>query len=102
MARTSAGWILAAVLAVCAVTAQQPKPAFEVASVKPQGSDAITAKAIMAGGGFPHALPGGRFEADQVTVQVLIWFAFTGLKEHQYVGWPDWTKRDKFAISAKA
>jgi len=71
------------------------KPTFEVASVKRAESTNPWAGAI------PHVLPGGRFYAGLATVEDLLWFAY-GLRPHQIVGGPDWVRRNRFEISARA
>ena len=85
------------VATICApiLTAQQPTPKFEVASVKPTESRKIGPNIV------PRAWPGGRFGADHATVDLLIWFAY-GVRTDLIVGGPDWVRQDLFEISAKA
>src|SRR5687767_13209590 len=81
---------------LCASTsagvAQQPPPAFEVASVKP----------VVDGGGSSALLdpqPGG-YSAFNVPLSSLIRLAYS-LNPYQVVGGPDWAYRDRFTVTAK-
>lgn len=81
-----------------AVAAQSPstaarRPAFEVASIKPNKSGDLTR--LMA----PQ--PGGRFIATNVTLSALIWRAYS-LQGSQLAGGPSWLDSDRFDITAKA
>jgi uncharacterized protein (TIGR03435 family) len=87
------------VLAVPGVPAQQPTPAFDVASVRPQ-REPIRAENV-ATGMIPRALPGGRFSVTHVTVESLLAFAYD-LRPYRIVGGPDWIRTDLFAVDAKA
>ena len=98
MARRSAGWILAAILAVGAVTAQERKPRFEVASVKPQ-REPINAATLR--GAAPRVMPGGVFDPTRASILSLLTFAYD-LKPYQILGGPDWMRRDVFHIDARA
>lgn len=70
-----------------------PSAAFEVASVKPnKGGDGR----IMLG-----MQPGGRFNATNVPVRMLLRQAFN-IQEFQIVGGPDWLGSDRFDVVAKA
>jgi len=93
MTRTVAVWILATLLGV-PVVAQQAKPKFEVASVKPQGAPVTP-------GPVQQVKPGGIFAASQATVRDLLTFAY-GVRDDQIVGGPDWVREDRFAIDARA
>ena len=77
------------------LTAQQPAPRFEVASVKRTDSRTPSSAPV------PRAQPGGRFRADIATVESLVWFAY-GVRTDLIVGEPDWARQDRFEISAKA
>jgi uncharacterized protein (TIGR03435 family) len=98
MTRISAGWILAAILAVGAVTAQERKPRFEVVSVKPQ-REPINAATLR--GAAPRVMPGGVFNPTRASVLSLLTFAYD-LKPYQILGGPDWMRRDVFHIDARA
>jgi uncharacterized protein (TIGR03435 family) len=100
MTRTVASWILAAFLGAVA-SAQQPKPRFEVASVKPSGPvtpSRGTWTDVMNSG--LRRLPDG-ITASQETVHSLIISAY-GVLPSEIVGGPDWMKSDRFEITAKA
>lgn len=78
------------ILALCPlVSAQQ----FEVASIKPSGSDTHSSSGIKTG----H----GRLDANNVTLKRCIIGAY-GVGPHQIAGGPDWINSDRFQISAKA
>jgi len=98
MARRSAGWILAAIVAFGAVAAQERKPRFEVASVKPQRAP-INAATLRGSG--PRVMPGGVFNPTRTSVSSLLMFAYD-LKPYQILGGPDWVRRDVFHIDARA
>ena len=69
MARAAVSWIFAGVLGVAVDAAQQPRPTFEVASVRMQpGPLQLPYRGIV-------ALPGGIFDAGQATVETLLMFA---------------------------
>ena len=89
-------WIAGAVLVWLAgytVSAQTPSPAFEVASVKANGSG----QAIMR----LTAPPGtGRFEATNASVRLLILNAF-GLRDFQLAGAPAWTESERFDVAGR-
>src|SRR5690348_16312255 len=100
--------IVAALSAAVTLSGQESQPRFEVASVKFQHRSSIKLGKVVQG---PRILPGGRFEADQVTVEQLVWLAYEdnrALRGYQFLGLPDWARAnptstvDKFAISAKA
>jgi len=93
MARAAA-WIVAVLLGA-SIAARQPKPRFEVASVKRTESPRPQAAPI------PRAFPGGQFRADMATVEDLLWFAY-GVRQDLIVGGPDWVRKDRFEIGAKA
>jgi uncharacterized protein (TIGR03435 family) len=91
-----------AVLVFCGVTAahaaQQPAPAFEIASVKRNTSDErVTSMGI---------LPSGRFAARNVPVRDLIGYAygnadpFVPLPNSRVLGGPDWLGVERFDIEA--
>lgn len=72
---------------------QQPRPAFEVASIKP-GDPNDQRVGI-------HLQPGGRFTTTNATLKILIAFAYD-LQTHQISGGPKWLETDNFNIEAKA
>jgi uncharacterized protein (TIGR03435 family) len=84
-----ASLVLAAVLSSFA----QDKPAFEVASVKPNKSGD---NRVMLG-----FQPGGRVTASNVTLRMLIRQAWR-IQDFQIVGGPGWIGSDRFDIVAKA
>lgn len=67
-------------------------PQFEVASVKPNKSLANRVSLTTP--------PGGRFDATNVSLRMLILFAYE-LQDFQLVGVPDWTSAERFDIVAK-
>lgn len=70
-----------------------PLPSFEVASVKPNRS---------AGSNVSITLqPGGRFNAQNLTLKFLIEFAYN-IKTPQISGGPNWINSDHFDVEAKA
>ena len=71
---------------------QQPRPSFEVASVKP-GDPASRQVRI----GLQR---GGNFTATNVSLQMLIGFAWD-LRPHQISGGPKWLESERFTIDAK-
>jgi hypothetical protein len=94
MTRTVASWILAGFLGAVA-SAQQPKPRFEVASVKPSGlvtPSRGTWTDVMNSVGL-RRLPDG-ITARQETVHSLVISAY-GVLPYQIVGGPDWMKSDQ-------
>jgi uncharacterized protein (TIGR03435 family) len=66
-------------------------PAFEVASVRPNNSGDK---------GIYFTYQGGRFNATNVTLQILIRHSY-GLHDSQIVGGPSWVNSDRFNIIAK-
>jgi uncharacterized protein (TIGR03435 family) len=91
--------VVVAIVSLCAsAIAQSPtpgaaKPAFEVASVKPNNTAAR--------GSSWSTQPGGRFTATNLTLAMIIRNAFE-LQESQLVGVPDWGSSERFDITAKA
>src|SRR5262249_22735512 len=71
----------------------QTKPAFEVATIKPNaaGDNRI---AIL-------RQPGGRFVASGVTLKILMGFAY-GVRDFQILGGPAWANTDRWNVEAKA
>lgn len=93
MVRSIACWTAAVLLGVTGL-AQETKPTFETASVRPQRD--LTA---MEG---PHVIPGGGFRASRASVQSLLMFAYD-LKSYRTIfGGPEWIRRDRFSIDARA
>ena len=74
------------------------KPAFEVASIKPNLSQDAAGR---------FGLPAGRFTAANMSLKEIIKFAYNGnqggfsLREDQVSGGPSWIDSDKFDIDAK-
>lgn len=92
-------WMLAALFSVCAVAAQQSKPAFEVASVK-RSPDPRTLPVMVPDGGTLH--PGGRWSASFASLRNLIPLAYPGHDfADQVVGGPNWLATDPFHIEAR-
>ena len=88
--------VLALYLVAVAVSAQtrqstDQEPAFEVASVEANNTQAP-------GGSF--VMPPGRFAASNIPLKVLITNAYQ-LSFYQVVGGPDWVSTDRFDIAAK-
>ena len=75
-------------LLVASVAAQQAKPTFEVASIRPAPVE-FTAEDLATVG--TRVLPGGVFRARHVSVQTLLTFAYD-LKAFQITGGPDWRR----------
>src|SRR6185436_15548907 len=79
---------------VVAVAApQDSKPAFDVASIKPNKSGEAAASTV-----FP---PGGRFSAKNASLRLLIRLAY-GFADYQISGGPDWTRSERFDVDAKS
>jgi len=76
------------VLAACIASAQS----FEVASIKPAAPDAR-------GMGF-RVQPGGRLKMTNVTVRVMVTYAWD-IRDHQVAGGPAWLDTEHFDILAK-
>jgi uncharacterized protein (TIGR03435 family) len=72
--------------------ATAPRPAFEVVSVKPNHS--------ASGGVMIRMAPGGRFNAENITVKFLLEEAYR-VKENQISGAPGWLDTERFDIEAK-
>jgi uncharacterized protein (TIGR03435 family) len=74
--------------------AQGPaRPSFEVASVKPnKGSSHLV---------HMQPSPGGRFNAENVTLRILMQYAYD-VKEFQIYGGPEWTNTERYDAAAKA
>jgi uncharacterized protein (TIGR03435 family) len=77
---------------ISAQTPQSGEPAFEVASVKPNRTDAPGGSLVM---------PPGRLTATNIPLKVLITNAYQ-LSFFHVVGGPDWVSTDRFDITAKA
>jgi len=90
---------LAVWLGLCAVSAQQAKPQFEVASVKPQLKPLGPATMNRA---FPSQVrPGRVFNPTHSSVYMLMLFAYD-IQTVQLSGGPDWIREDRFEINATA
>jgi len=88
--------LLLPILLVCAVavvTAQEPAPAFEVASVKVNKSGQVNR--------LFQPQPGGRFNVTNMPLRNLITFAYQ-VRPFQVEGGPDWIDTVSFDIVAKA
>jgi uncharacterized protein (TIGR03435 family) len=72
---------------------QDPPKQFEVASIKPADPNGRGMRVQMA--------PGGRLNANGVTVKFLIQQAY-GIKDFQITGGPNWIGSDRYDISTKA
>jgi uncharacterized protein (TIGR03435 family) len=83
----------ASVLTAQVVKSDGPKPQFEVATVRPNGSGEANASI--------RVQPGGRLTATNQTLRNLIRNAFN-LQPDQMIGGPDWINSDRFDIVAKA
>ena len=90
-----------AVIAVWSLTAhlgaQQPPPAFDVASVKPSAQ----AAGAGFGGSGVNVRPGGAFSATNYSVVQLMRFAYN-LFDDQIIGGPDWIRAERFNVTARA
>ncbi len=89
--------LIVSVFALAAIAAQasqsvEQEPAFEVASVKANKTDAR-------GGSF--VMPPGRLTATNIPLKVVITNAYQ-LSFYQVIGGPDWVGTDRFDIAAKA
>lgn len=80
-------------LAALALLAQDSRPQFEVASIKPAPADA---RGSMFGSHGP-----GMFNTENMPVKVLIANAY-GVKDFQLSGGPSWTSTEGYTINAKA
>ena len=87
----SSAFTLLAALLVPTSTAQTTRPVFEVASIKPTESRP-------AGGRQPSP---DVFYRPGATLAALIQFAY-GVEDVQVLDGPDWIRRDRFAVNAKA
>jgi uncharacterized protein (TIGR03435 family) len=88
----AAAAILAAGTLVRAQQPSTPRPAFEVASVKPGDPD----NRIWRLG----SMPGGRFAANNASLKLLIQMAYD-VRSHQISGGPNWLDSAKYDIDAK-
>jgi uncharacterized protein (TIGR03435 family) len=70
----------------------EPRPSFEVASVKPNKSGGP--------GAFMRMMPGGRLMVSNLTVKGLIGYAYN-VRDFQVSGGPGWVNSDRFNIEAK-
>jgi len=94
MARPLTVCVVAALMGA-SIAAQQPKPRFEVASIKRNDSRRMSDALV------PRVLPGGRLRAGNASVEQLLWFAYDW-KAYRIVGGPDWARQEQFDITAKA
>jgi uncharacterized protein (TIGR03435 family) len=77
--------------------AQQPRPTFEVASVKPQAKPTTLEEFIA----WPRPQPGGRLAGTHSTLEQLILFAYN-VKSFQLAGGPEWIRTEYFDVDARA
>lgn len=93
--RRGAWWLSSVVAVEMALTlsAQPPRSSFDVASVKRTTDRKV----------FPPqvGLPGGRFHRANATVADLVQYAYN-IMSFQVVGGPEWIRRDRFEIDARA
>jgi uncharacterized protein (TIGR03435 family) len=75
------------------IDAQEPKPAFEVASVKRSQSPQSDWN--------QNILPGGRFVATNAPLINLIWYAY-GVSDDRLERVPGWVRSERFDITARA
>lgn len=92
MTRTSAVWVLVALLGAL-VAAQQSKPRFEVASVRARTGPGPAA--VVRGGATP-----GVFNRENITVMALMTTSYD-LLPFQIEGAPDWTRTRRFDVAAR-
>ena len=78
------------------VHAQTTKPQFETAAIRPATERNVD---FLSAGRWVR--PGGVFSVTRVTVASLLSYAY-GLKDYQIIGGPDWLRRDRYAIDARA
>jgi uncharacterized protein (TIGR03435 family) len=86
--------VLCSIQMVAALLAQQTRPAFEVASVKPVQSEAHNGATVM------REFSNGKVNME-TTAYSLIQDAF-GVRNDQMVGGPGWIRTEYYAIKAKA
>jgi len=90
--------LAAAVLCAFAVPrAQEPRPAFEVSSVKPRTGPPQGVTSIV----LPAGTRPGAFEHRNATVRQLVMYGYD-LRDYQIEGGPEWTRGDRFDVSARA
>jgi uncharacterized protein (TIGR03435 family) len=87
--------LLVALLAsgVVALAAQSPAPAFDVVSIKRNVSGSFPVG--------PEARRGGSFVATNATLVRIVRYAYD-LPDYRLAGGPDWVRRDRFDIDARA
>jgi bla regulator protein blaR1 len=88
---TLLGCLIAGAIVPKGVAFAQVRPAFSVASVKPEDPKYYE--------GLFRALPGGTLRARNATLLGLVGFAY---RADQYGGGPGWLSTDRFAVEAKA
>ena len=96
MMRLIACWTMAVTLGVglgVTALAQEPKPRFEVTSVRPVRTPSSSRG--------PWLRPGGAVSLPESTVASLIVRAY-GIEWYRAVGAPDWLIRDRFDVEARA
>src|SRR5262245_30838220 len=96
MRRTTLAVIVLIVVAAIPVFSQasgSERPAFEVASIKPNNSDSRNSDT--------STRPGGYLIATNVSLKLLIMQSF-GIQHFQIVGAPDWIDTERFDIQARA
>ena len=83
-------------VSVCTLSAQTPRPTFEVASIKKLDKPVT---GLVFGVGPP--IRGGTMRMTNSTLAALIQYAY-GLRDFEVVGGPDWVRKDLFEVQAKA
>jgi uncharacterized protein (TIGR03435 family) len=87
--------ILVALICAPILIAQQPAPAFEVASVKRN-----TSGEPRPSGGGPQ--PNGRYRLINATPEMLISFAYLSIPPERFIGAPGWIKTERYDLIATA
>jgi uncharacterized protein (TIGR03435 family) len=77
-----------------AITAQQPRLTFEVASIRPNNNSAAVPRP-------PRAQPGGLVTATNIPIASVILVAYQ-IERHQLIGGPGWIHSERFDIAARA
>ena len=89
--------LIAATTLFSQTPAEQKRPSFEVASIKPFAEPAPGTPQFR---GFQNQ-PGGRINITGMPLKMILTFAY-GLRDFQVSGGPDWVNTDRWEIVAKA
>src|SRR5689334_22806587 len=89
------GFAIVAITALAQVPVQ-PRPSFEVASIKPYEEPTSGGRFY----GF-RGQPGGRLTMTGVTFKMLMTYAYR-VRDFQVIGGPDWINSERYDIQAKA